>query len=103
MYTIQSGNIISISDRVKMVTTTSLGTRQTCVRAPYLFKARPVVTLTISTEVSTGVLAVWGVEAFDPPATGETAFKVSASFERGCGDDTIPYFCDFTITGELAS
>jgi hypothetical protein len=101
MYTIQSGNIISISDRVKMVTTTSLGTRQTCVRAPYLFKARPVVTLTISTEVSTGVLAVWGVEAFESP--GETAFKVSASFERGCGDDTIPYFCDFTMTGELAS
>jgi hypothetical protein len=95
MYTIQSGNIISISDRVKMVTTTSLGTR------PYLFKARPVVTLTISTEVSTGVLAVWGVEAFESP--GETAFKVSASFERGCGDDTIPYFCDFTMTGELAS
>ena len=43
MYTIQSGNTISISDRVEMFTTTSLDLRQCHVRAPYLFNARPVV------------------------------------------------------------
>lgn len=43
MYTIQSGNTISISDRVEMFTTTSLDLRQCYVRAPYLFNARPVV------------------------------------------------------------
>jgi hypothetical protein len=101
MYTIQSGNTISISDRVEMFTTTSPDTRQGYVRAPYLFNARPVVTLTVSTDDGYRLLVVWGVEA--APATGETMFKVSAQFERGQGDDTIPYWCDFTMTGELAS
>jgi hypothetical protein len=102
MYTIQSGNIISISDRVEMFTTTSPNTRQCYVRAPYLFNERPVVTLTVSTEADGyRLLIVWAVEA--APATGETMFKVSAQFEHGQGDDTIPYWCDFTMTGELAS
>jgi hypothetical protein len=103
MYTIQSGNTISISDRVAMFTTTSPDMRQCYVRAPYLFNARPVVTLTVSTEVSSQLLVVFGVEAPETPATGETLFKVSARFERGQGDDTVPYWCDFTMTGELAS
>jgi hypothetical protein len=81
MYTIQSGNIISISDRVEMFTTTSPNTRQCYVRAPYLFNERPVVTLTVSTEAdSYRLLIVWAVEA--APATGETMFKVSAQFEQ---------------------
>jgi hypothetical protein len=102
MYTIQSGNTISISDRVEMFTVTSPNMRQGYVRAPYLFKERPVVTLTVSTEADSYLLLiVWAVEA--APATGETMFKVSAQFEHGQGDDTIPYWCDFTMTGELAS
>jgi hypothetical protein len=101
MYIIQSGNIISISDRFEMFTTTSPDLRQCFVRAPYLFNGRPVVTLTISTEVGSQLLVVYGVEA--DPATGETIFKVTARFEPGQGDDTIPYWCDFTMTGELAS
>jgi hypothetical protein len=102
MYTIQSGNTISISDRVDMFTTTGASVRQCYVRVPYLFNARPVVTLTVSTEADGyRLLHVWAVEA--APATGETMFKVTALFERDQGDDSIPYFCDFTMTGELAS
>jgi hypothetical protein len=101
MYIIQSGNIISISDRFEMFTTTSPDVRQCFVRAPYLFNGRPVVTLTVSTEIGTQSLVVHGVEA--DPATGETMFKVTARFEPGQGDNKIPYWCDFTMTGELAS
>lgn len=101
MYTIQSGNIISISDRVEMFVTSSPDMRQCYVRAPYLFNARPIVTLTMSTELGSQLLIPYAVEG--TPATGETLFKVSARFEIGQGDDTVPYWCDFTMTGELAS
>jgi hypothetical protein len=83
-----------------MSPTTSPDLRQCYVRAPYLFNKRPVVTLTVSTEADGyRLLVVWAVEA--APATGQTMFKVSAQFEPGRGDDTIPYWCDFTMTGEL--
>jgi hypothetical protein len=106
MYTIQSGNIVSVSDRVEMFVVSSSDMRQCYVRAPYLFNARPVVMLTMTTELGTKlgsqqVLIPYAVEP--TPATGETVFKVTARFELGKGDNTVCYWCDFTITGELAS
>jgi hypothetical protein len=98
MYTIQSGNTVFVADRVKLQPDLAR-VKQCTIRAPFLFKDRPVVTVTISTEEASTPMLLYGVEQFD--ATGETAFKVSVlnfepSVENGC-----EYWCDFTIVGEL--
>jgi hypothetical protein len=113
MYTIQSGNTICITDRVKALENVPSGIKQFFVRAPYLFKNRPVVTVTISADQAKDPkdpknfaptpLIVFGMEA--AVATGETLFKLSArNLEPGSNvNDKYDYWCDFTMTGELAT
>jgi hypothetical protein len=103
MYTIKSGNTIFIANRVEMgpnAGATAPTTKQCYVRAPYIFKERPVVTVTVSTESASTPMLVYGVEQ-DLEATGETLFKVSAlSFYTNVANESV-YFCDFTMVGEL--
>jgi hypothetical protein len=100
MYTIQSGNTVFVADRVKLQPDIAR-VKQCTIRAPFIFKDRPVVTVTISTEAADAPMLLFGVEQFD--ATGETAFKVSTiNFEPGV-ENPHEYWCDFTIVGELKS
>jgi hypothetical protein len=100
MYTIKSGNTIFIADRVKMQPDVAR-VKQCYVRAPYIFKERPVVTVTVSTECASTPMLVYGVEAPETQPTGETYFKVSAlNFETNV-ENEFEYWCDFTMVGEL--
>jgi hypothetical protein len=100
MYTIQSGNTVFVADRFKLQPDVAR-VKQCTIRAPFLFKDRPVVTVTISTEAADTPMLVYGVEQFE--ATGETAFKVSViNFEPGV-ENQFEYWCDFTMIGELKS
>jgi hypothetical protein len=109
MYTIQSGNTILIADRVQEIDLVPSSTKQFYVRAPYIFKERPVVTITISADVNESTpkdasippFLVYGIEEFK--ATGETAFKVSAINLDVTASNPNIYWCDFTMTGELES
>ena len=102
MYTIQSGNTVFIADRVLMfIPDGGAHVRQCYIRVPYLFKERPVVTVTISTEQSSTPFCEYGVEF--APATGETLFKVSALNVQIGAPDEHEYWCDFTMTGELVA
>jgi hypothetical protein len=100
MHTIQSGNTILVADRVKMEPNVPARTKQCFIRVPYVFKGRPVVNVTVSTESSTIPMPVFGVQPPEVAPTGETLFKVSAvSVEAE--DNAFEYWCDFTMVREL--
>ena len=102
MYTIHSGNTLFIADRVFMIIPDGGShVRQCYIRAPYLFKERLVVTVTVSTGQSSTPFCEYGVEF--APATDETLFKVSALNVQIGVPDEHEYWCDFIMTGELVA
>lgn len=101
MNTIKSGNTILISDRILMfIPQGGPHARQCYITVPYIFKKRPVVNVTISTEQSSTPYVVYGVQ--DAKATGETSFKITAINIQIGNPDEHEYYCDFMMMGELA-
>lgn len=99
MYTIKSGKTVITSGRVRMEPPGNSYTKQCFIRTPFLFKGRPVVTATVSTEKGNDAFVIFGVE--QSLATGETIFKVSATNnELGTNSDDC-YYCDFMMMGEV--
>ena len=101
MYQIQMGNTIMIADRVKMLADEKSAVKQFYVRTPHYFKDRPVVTVTVSTEVATAAYVVYGVEE-SKHATGETIFKVSTITRDVTEANGEEYWCDYVLIGELS-
>ena len=99
MYTIKLGQTVLTSGRVKMEPCVNSYVKQCFIRTPYLFKDRPVVTVTVSTEKGNDSFVVYGVE--QSKANGETIFKVSATNNEIGKESADKYWCDFTIMGEL--
>jgi hypothetical protein len=121
MHTIQQGNTLLIGDRLeKNVLVLPSKFRQWEIRVPYLFKGRPVLTITLSAEglwpnITPEEQIINDKEPADPlvlysveggkteganPSTGETIFKVTA-YNMGYNESSRKYYCDFTMMGEL--
>jgi hypothetical protein len=115
MYSIQINNTIICSDRFLLTPGPDFVpsyTKQEYIRVPYVFKSRPVVSATISSdayikkdgtkaEAAPVAFVLIAVEADNPYPT-ETLFKVSAENLEIGKDVLYPYWCDFMVMGELA-
>ncbi|MGG9961012.1 hypothetical protein [Ferruginibacter sp. SUN106] len=100
MSTIKKGNTVITSGRVKLQPESASFTKQCFISTPFLFKERPVVIVTVSTEETSTAYVTYGVEN-DPNAVNETRFKISASNNTVRDETAGCYWCDWIIMGEI--
>ena len=100
MSIIKQGNLVITSGREKMNPKSSSFTKQCFISTAFLFKQRPVVIVTISTEETSTAYVTYGVEN-DPTAANETRFKISASNNTVRDETKGCYWCDWIIMGEI--